>query len=175
MNEPRPRLAPVQNPANLIPASFIWLPRRALDAEKPAPLDSWPPAIAAPIVNHIRQPAATEPGAAKRRGISSFYANRNSASIVVEQALSAALDGAARFGTRQRKYLEIGHQTHTGRCGPGAGSGAVHRHGRRSAAATGSPEQWFRTARPAAPAAGAKASRQSSRTRGRCDPWRLEN
>jgi invasion protein IalB len=39
------------------------------------------------IVNHIRQIAATEVGAAKRRGATLFYDNRNSASIVAEQTL----------------------------------------------------------------------------------------
>jgi hypothetical protein len=37
------------------------------------------------IVNHIHHSAATEPGAAKRRGATPLYANRNSASIVAEQ------------------------------------------------------------------------------------------
>jgi invasion protein IalB len=36
-------------------------------------------------VNHIRNTAATEAGAAKRRGFSLSYGNRNSASIVAEQ------------------------------------------------------------------------------------------
>jgi invasion protein IalB len=39
------------------------------------------------IVNHIRHTAATEVGAAKRRGATLFYDNRNSASIVAEQTL----------------------------------------------------------------------------------------
>jgi hypothetical protein len=44
-----------------------------------------------PIVNHIRQAAATKPGAAKRRCGPSLCRNQNSASIFANKRASAVL------------------------------------------------------------------------------------
>jgi hypothetical protein len=44
-----------------------------------------------PIVNHIRQAAATKPGAAKRHCAQAPYSNRNSASIFANKRAPAVL------------------------------------------------------------------------------------
>jgi hypothetical protein len=44
-----------------------------------------------PIVNHIRQAAATKPGAAKRHCAQAPYSNRNSASFFANKRAPAVL------------------------------------------------------------------------------------